>query len=81
MRVLSRRLRIYDIYIILLQIIKMAIYIPAEIYLLFWLCMRCYFFAYVQFLKHDIKIHIEKHGSFAEKKKQKKNRQTKSQSS
>ena len=33
--------------------------------------MRFYFFAYVQFLKHDIKIHIEKHGSFAEKKKKK----------
>ena len=45
----------------------MAIYIPAEIYLLFWLCMRCYFFAYVQFLKHDIKIHIENLQKFAEK--------------
>ena len=41
--------------------------------------MRCYFFAYVQFLKHDIKIHIEKHGSFAEKKKKKKKRQKKSE--
>ena len=37
--------------------------------------MRFYFFAYVQFLKHDIKIHIEKHGSFAEKK-QKNNKKT-----